>query len=234
MGDQLVSHDGQLLRIDAIQSTLQIATVYNLRVADYHPYYVGCEEWRWSVWAHNQCTYKDALKAVKEEAPATRFGNAKAQMIARAINRRVNAAAKALLKGNIEGFGAVRAGRIAENLNNLQIRDLTPVNIANEPSHSPTVADCIANVGKVKVMPDGTWVYIDQYKNRAAYPGGYPDFKSADIARQKVNIQMKRNHTNDFTTANNAAPLGRKLDTNTWRHNENLTTMLEADALLHA
>ena len=53
VGDQLISHDGQLLRIDAIQSTLQIATVYNLRVADYHTYFVGCDEWGWSVWAHN-------------------------------------------------------------------------------------------------------------------------------------------------------------------------------------
>jgi intein/homing endonuclease len=53
VGDQLISHDGQLLRIDAIQSTLQIATVYNLRVTDYHTYFVGCDEWGWSVWAHN-------------------------------------------------------------------------------------------------------------------------------------------------------------------------------------
>jgi uncharacterized protein len=55
VGDQLISHNGQLLRIDAIHSTLQIATVYNLRVADYHTYFVGCDEWGWSVWAHNAC-----------------------------------------------------------------------------------------------------------------------------------------------------------------------------------
>jgi YD repeat-containing protein len=54
-GDQLVSHDGRLLRIDAIHSTLQIATVYNLRVADYHTYFVGSDEWGFSVWAHNAC-----------------------------------------------------------------------------------------------------------------------------------------------------------------------------------
>jgi hypothetical protein len=52
-GDQLISHDGRLLRIDAIQSTLQIATVYNLRVADYHTYFVGGALWGFSVWAHN-------------------------------------------------------------------------------------------------------------------------------------------------------------------------------------
>jgi hypothetical protein len=53
VGDQLISHDGRLLRIDAIHATLQIATVYNLRVVDYHTYFVGCDEWGWSVWAHN-------------------------------------------------------------------------------------------------------------------------------------------------------------------------------------
>lgn len=55
VGDQLVSHDGRLLRIDAIHSTLQIATVYNLRVADYHTYFVGGALWGWDVWAHNAC-----------------------------------------------------------------------------------------------------------------------------------------------------------------------------------
>src|SRR5262249_23944282 len=27
--------------------------VYNVRVADFHTYFVGCEEWGFSVWAHN-------------------------------------------------------------------------------------------------------------------------------------------------------------------------------------
>lgn len=32
-----------------------------MRVADYHTYFVGCEEWGWSVWAHN------AYKVVRVE-----------------------------------------------------------------------------------------------------------------------------------------------------------------------
>src|SRR5262249_25497995 len=31
------------------------APVYNLRVADYHTYFVGNREWSFSVWAHNAC-----------------------------------------------------------------------------------------------------------------------------------------------------------------------------------
>jgi hypothetical protein len=55
VGDQLISHDGRLMAIDAVRVTGQIAKVYNLRVADYHTYFVGCDEWGWSVWAHNAC-----------------------------------------------------------------------------------------------------------------------------------------------------------------------------------
>jgi hypothetical protein len=57
-GDQLVSHDGQLLAIDAVRVTDQIANVYNIRVADYHTYFVGGAAWGWDVWAHNACKFE--------------------------------------------------------------------------------------------------------------------------------------------------------------------------------
>src|SRR5262249_21721282 len=31
--------------------------VYNLQIADYHTYFVGCDDWSFSVWAHNLCWY---------------------------------------------------------------------------------------------------------------------------------------------------------------------------------
>jgi hypothetical protein len=34
--------------------------VYNLRVADFHTYFVGCDEWGFSVWAHN-ATYGEQV-----------------------------------------------------------------------------------------------------------------------------------------------------------------------------
>ena len=40
----------------------EYAVVYNLRVADYHTYFVGASEWGFSVWAHNQgCGPDDSL-----------------------------------------------------------------------------------------------------------------------------------------------------------------------------
>jgi hypothetical protein len=55
VGDAFIGHDGQSLPVTDIVHTGQWATVYNLRVADFHTYFVGCEEWGVSVWAHNTC-----------------------------------------------------------------------------------------------------------------------------------------------------------------------------------
>jgi RHS repeat-associated protein len=57
-GDEFLSHDGQWSRVEEVYDTGEYETVYNLRVADFHTYFVGSEEWRFSVWVHN-ATYVD-------------------------------------------------------------------------------------------------------------------------------------------------------------------------------
>ena len=52
-GDRLAGHDGQWAEVDEVYDTGCVETVYNLRVADYHTYFVGCREWGFDVWAHN-------------------------------------------------------------------------------------------------------------------------------------------------------------------------------------
>jgi hypothetical protein len=52
-GDLLASHDGQAIAVERVAETREVATVYNVRVADYHTYFVGSREWGFSVWAHN-------------------------------------------------------------------------------------------------------------------------------------------------------------------------------------
>jgi predicted nucleic acid-binding protein len=52
-GDRLFGHDGQTAVVDKVVDVDQWATVYNLKVADFHTYFVGCQEWGFSVWAHN-------------------------------------------------------------------------------------------------------------------------------------------------------------------------------------
>jgi intein/homing endonuclease len=52
-GDELLSHDGRLLAVESVEQLRELAPVYNLRIADYHTYFVGSRQWEFSVWAHN-------------------------------------------------------------------------------------------------------------------------------------------------------------------------------------
>lgn len=65
--NRLLSHDGQWAVVEAIEDTNKYETVYNLRIADYHTYFVGGDEWGFSVWAHNECFYR----AMSEKECAT-------------------------------------------------------------------------------------------------------------------------------------------------------------------
>jgi len=53
VGDLLVSSQGTLIPIESISQLNEITTVYNLRVADHHTYFVGGALWGWDVWVHN-------------------------------------------------------------------------------------------------------------------------------------------------------------------------------------
>nr|WP_303652681.1 polymorphic toxin-type HINT domain-containing protein [Paludisphaera mucosa] len=68
-GDRLRTHDGSTVILSGVGDLAESGAVYNLRVADYHTYFVGSSEWGCSVWAHNSCTGPSALKAgdVSEE-----------------------------------------------------------------------------------------------------------------------------------------------------------------------
>lgn len=52
-GDYLSSHDGRWIRVESVTDAREVTTVYNVRVADYHTYFVGSRGWGVSVWAHN-------------------------------------------------------------------------------------------------------------------------------------------------------------------------------------
>jgi Holliday junction resolvase-like predicted endonuclease len=57
IGDEFVGSNGEIVKVDGKESG-EWETVYNLRVADYHTYFVGGEEWGFSVWSHNSCDGK--------------------------------------------------------------------------------------------------------------------------------------------------------------------------------
>jgi large repetitive protein len=85
-GDLLSSHDGQWVAVEAVLDTGDYATVYNLRVAEDHTYFVGCDEWGFSVWAHNACLVLVQITA----ADAAGMGYAQAAWNYRMRNRAVN------------------------------------------------------------------------------------------------------------------------------------------------
>jgi len=53
VGDALLCEDGTWVGVEGVRDTGRWEPVYNLRVADHHTYFVGTEEWGFSVWAHN-------------------------------------------------------------------------------------------------------------------------------------------------------------------------------------
>jgi hypothetical protein len=71
VGDRLWTEDGSWVTVEAVEDTGIWATVYNLRVADHHTYFVGKEEWGFSVWAHNAY---DPQSAALEKSLASRLG----------------------------------------------------------------------------------------------------------------------------------------------------------------
>jgi len=61
IGDPLLTADGLCVQVEDLHNTGEWEKLYNIRVADYHTYFVGKDEWGFSVWAHNQCVVKGGL-----------------------------------------------------------------------------------------------------------------------------------------------------------------------------
>ena len=65
-GDQLLSDDGRWITLGSVAGPLGLATVYNIQVEEYHTYFVGGNDWEFSIWAHNAPNCWTAfLKATK-------------------------------------------------------------------------------------------------------------------------------------------------------------------------
>lgn len=77
-GDQLVGLEDQTSLVESVVSTQQRTTVYNIRVAEDHTYFVGCREWGFELWVHNAYSVKQAadgtFSVVDESGTAVRNG----------------------------------------------------------------------------------------------------------------------------------------------------------------
>ena len=76
-GDLLRSHDGQWVPVESTCDSGEIAPVYNMRVEEFHTYFVGSAEWGFSVWVHNTCKVVDTNKLVPDSTGRGVFDPAK-------------------------------------------------------------------------------------------------------------------------------------------------------------
>jgi hypothetical protein len=65
----LLGEDGRWLVVEDLLDTGVWELVYNLRITDWHTYFVGTQDWGFAVWAHNSYSLDDYI-AGKDTAPA--------------------------------------------------------------------------------------------------------------------------------------------------------------------
>jgi Pretoxin HINT domain len=73
-GDEIRLEEPGWVVVEAVEETGVWETVYNFRIAEHHTYFVGCDEWGFSVWAHNQYDKKafgTALEQLNTELATT-------------------------------------------------------------------------------------------------------------------------------------------------------------------
>ncbi len=82
VGDRIALEEGWA-EVVGLVDTGSWETVYNFRIAEFHTYFVGCDEWGFSVWAHNAaCTPGDVLAAAAGKLSAD-----EAAAVAASINK---------------------------------------------------------------------------------------------------------------------------------------------------
>ena len=81
-GDLLSSHDGRWIAVEEVYDTGDFEAVYNLRVADFHTYFVGGSDWGFSVWAHNtSCDARALRKALNAVGEIAKTGEQAAHIV---------------------------------------------------------------------------------------------------------------------------------------------------------
>ncbi len=67
-----------------------------------------------------------------------------------------------------------------------------------------------------------------------SYPNGYPDFKSAGMVKQEVDIGEFKGYKQDFAQADKLAPNGPISEKSTWHHKEDGRTLQEVKTIVSA
>ncbi|WP_162542163.1 SdrD B-like domain-containing protein [Gemmata obscuriglobus] len=117
-GERIWTEASGWATVDAVKSTNQWETVYNFRVADHHTYFVGCDEWGFSVWAHNiGCTPEMVTEATRDVLSTASFrgrGRLRADVVEAMRANQFDRAAQLL--DQLPNIGERRASRIVNRL----------------------------------------------------------------------------------------------------------------------
>lgn len=112
-------------------------------------------------------------------------------------------------------------------------KPLTKEQLANKPKNSPDPDKWAKKGGHITVDEKGTWTYHDWEGNSVSYPDGFPDFKSAGMVKQEVQIGNFEGYGKDLPKADELAPNGPISEGNSWHHHQDNTTMQEINTKLH-
>jgi hypothetical protein len=131
--------------------------------------------------------------------------------------------------------GAVKAEKALDGAAGTgRIRNFTKEELATKPKNSPNPEKWQKKGGKITIEEDDTWVYHHRNGNVVRYSDGYPDFKSAGLVEQEVNVGGFKDYNTDFKKADELAPNGpRDAEKNTWHHHQDGKTMQEVNKEIH-
>jgi hypothetical protein len=216
VGDEFVGHDGKITKLDGKESG-EWSTVYNLRVADYHTYFVGAEDWGWSLWAHNtyaklNASEKKLLKSLGKD-PNDYISVLHRNTKTGEFHATIRGGEGATVKVSTDGVKPMKYGRELANKGGKYSGD-----------------------SKAVTRKDGTNVKVGFTED------GFADFtphtvRDANGKPIAVKIDMKGNHGSDYAAANKAAGFGATQDANpagtTWHHSQDRKTMILVPSDIH-
>jgi len=125
-GDPLRTHDGRLLPVEEAGPSREPTPVYNMRVAEYHTYFVGNPEWGFSVWAHNASYYnsKFRVNSVAETKALRREFNSTAK---RAFIKNWTSSQQAKRMFSTQELAHIAKTGVLPNGANLVVHHITPL-----------------------------------------------------------------------------------------------------------
>ncbi len=136
-------------------------------------------------------------------------------------------------KSQLESVENIGENGIIEKTRVLTLDDLTKDVLKTKPPYSPRPKRWLKKGGKIEIAADGNWIYTDLDGVTVKYTDGYPDFETAGVVEQKVNIGGFKNRTSDVRKANALVSGGPCKKGYVWHHSQDGQTMMLIKEEIH-